>query len=513
MVYDGLVNPALMDHVRASAERVYAGKKRPPGGQALTQGEINRVLCEHARAGKRVVRLKGGDPLVFGRGAEECRELRNAGIRFEIVPGITAATGVTAYAGIPLTARNVASTVVFATGHEAAGKPSSDIDWEALARAGTVVLYMAWRTVADCCQRLMAAGRSAETPACAVYWGTTAAQKTVTSTLGELPGTIASAGLKPPVLVVVGEVVSMRSQLAWHEMRPLAGARVLVTRNVEQSRAFTGAITELGGEPVLMPVTRIAPAGDADRAVLDQVVAQLGAYDWILFTSANSVDRFFAELHARARDTRALGRALVACVGPATARAARAHGVVADVVPRHGNAEKLAGAVIAARKSPGGRAMQPADADSTSTRGRILLPRAAQGRDEAQIALRAAGFEVDVATVYHTEMVRSDDPTIRHGLSRLRAGDIDVMAFFAPSQVRALFDLLGPAAVEIVGSCRHVAAIGNTTKAALNRRGVDVHVVPSRPDAVVMAEELATFYHETQRAGRSDRARSNSEKA
>ena len=510
VVYDGLVNPVLLDLAPPGAERIYAGKKRAPGGAPLRQEEINRLLVKRALAGERVVRLKGGDPFVFGRGAEECRELLAAGVRFELVPGVTAATAVTAYAGIPLTARGVASTVAFATGHEAAGKPASDVDWEALARAGTVVLFMAWRTVADCCSRLLAAGRAPDTPAGAIYWGTTPSQQTVVSTLRDLPGAVQAAGLRPPVLVVVGEVVAMRGDLAWYETRPLFGARVLATRNAARSLSFVRAVAELGGQPVIMPVTRIAPpaesedpAGDRAReravAEIDRAIDEIGRYRWVLFSSANSVKRFFAELGARGLDTRALGNARVACVGPATARAAAERGIRPDVIPAHGDAKRLAEAVIAADSGP------------HEETGQVLLPRAARGRDEAVHALRAAGYEVSVLTVYRTEIVGADDPTIRHGLERLQGREIDAIAFFAPSQVRALFDILGPDAAAIVRACPIVAAIGNTTRAALTQRGVDVHVVPSSPDAEVLAHELAHYRIASQSRQRAEDQLSNQE--
>lgn len=478
LVYDGLVSAALVDLAPPGCERIYAGKKHAPDGSPLSQDEINQLLVDRAAAGRMVVRLKGGDSFVFGRGAEECMTLHDAGIGFEVVPGVTAATAVPAYAGIPLTARGLASTVAFATGHEADGKAASAIDWEALARAGTLVLFMSLKTMGQSCQSLIAAGRSAHTPAAAIYWGTTSAQRTVVATLGELPEAVERAGLKPPVLVVVGEVVGLRDALAWYERRPLFGARVLVPRSAEQAPRFAHLLAELGAEPVIMPVTRMAPP--ADDAAIERAVAALPGYAWLVFTSANAVARFFEELEARSLDARALAACRVASVGPATTAALAARGIRADVVPERGHGARLAAAMLA--RSDDARGM------------RVLLPRAERGRDEAALALGQAGAVVDVVPVYRTVPAPADDPAICRAVARLRAGAIDVLAAFAPSQVTALCELLGADATALLGACRVIAAIGDTTAAALTDRGLDVHVVASSPDAEILAREIAACY-------------------
>lgn len=484
VVYDGLVNAVLLDLASPECERIYGGKKHAPGGTPLTQEQISGLLVERAQAGKTVVRLKGGDPFVFGRGAEECEALAAAGVRFEIVPGVSAATAVTAYAGIPLTARNVSSTVAFATGHEAAGKPDSAVDWQALARAGTVVLFMAWRTARDCAQRLIAAGKPADTPAAAIYWGTTAAQHTVTAPLSALPDAIAAAGLKPPVLLVIGPVVELREQLRWYERRPLFGVRALITRGIERAGPFAHLLADLGAEPLALPVTRLVDAGDEAAAAVASAIARIADYDWIVLTSVNTVGRFVAALHAAELDARALGNARLACVGPATAAALADHGLRADIVPRRGDAVGVAEAIIAAS------AGQVAGTQ-------VLVPRAVHGRDEAINALRAAGAGVDVVHIYETAVTPADDPALGYGLERLRKRDIGVICFFAPSQVRALFELVGDDAAELIGACPIVAAIGNTTRRALQKRGVNVQVVPSKPHIDVLAAEVAFAYTST----------------
>lgn len=488
VVYDGLVHTALLDLTPPTCERIYAGKKHARTGAPLTQDQINAVLVEHGLAGKRVVRLKGGDPFVFGRGAEECQALYEAGIPFEVVPGVTAATAVPAYAGIPLTAREQTSTVAFATGHEAEGKELSAVDWQGLARSGTVVLFMAVRTAAACAEHLMAAGRDPETPAAAIYWGTTARQRTVIAPLHRLAAAIEEAGLRPPALLVIGAVVAQRPHLAWFERRPLFGAHVLVPRAPGQAAGFVQALAELGATPVIMPVTRIAPPADGERPAIDRALAS--SYDWTIFASANAVERFFVELRARGRDARALAGCRLACVGQATARALAEHGLLADLVPERGDATGVADAVIAAAGAP--------------MHGlRVLVPRATDGRDEAVDALRRAGAAVDAISIYRTETTPVADGGLQHGLDCLAQGAIDVLTFFAPSQVDALFEIAAAAGIDLVAvarACRAIAAIGSTTRAALERRGLAAHVVPDQPDAGLLADAIAAYCLETGRA-------------
>lgn len=498
VIYDGLANSRLLELTPPGCTRIYAGKKHAPDGTPLTQPGINELLVAQGRAGKRVVRLKGGDPFVFGRGAEECLALHAAGIRFEIVPGVSSATAVTAYAGIPLTARHMASMVTLATGHEDEDKPHSSVDWHALARSGTVVLFMAWRTAADCCTRLIEAGRAATTPAAAIQWGTTPAQRTVVATLADLPEAMARAAVKPPALLVVGDVVALRSELAWYETRPLFAARVLITRSAEQASDMVRTLAELGAEPITMPVSRIVPPAAADRPALDRALAQVRDYEWVIFTSANGVSRFFAELIGRGRDARVLGRARIGCVGAATASALAGHGLIADIVPARGDGETLARAIIDA---VGGAAGKPGGEPEITAAGpalagvRVLFPRAAEGREEAVHALAEAGAHVDIAPVYRSETVPASEPAVRRGLARLVAGEVDAIAFFAPSQVHALCELLGEAAGERLRACPLIACIGPTTAAALRAAGIEPELIASRPDAMVLAGELAAYYH------------------
>lgn len=480
VVYDGLVNDALLDLAPARCRCIYAGKKRATHGRPHTQAEINELLIEHARAGRRVVRLKGGDSFVFGRGAEECQALAAAGIDFEIVPGVTAATAVPAYAGIPLTARGVTSTVSFATGHEAAGKPETDVDWRALAHAGTIVLFMAVRTMRECCAQLMAAGKSGATPAAVTRWGTTTRQRSVFATLATLPEVAARAGIGPPALVIVGDVVHLRTALTWHERRPLAGARVALTRARDACGPLSDLIADLGGEAMPLPVTGIESLVAGPTPEADRLLGQLSSYAWLLLTSANAVNYFFDWLLDRDRDARALAGVRIACVGKATARALRARGLRADVVPERGHGQRVAEALIEATLE-----------DRAMTGARVLFPRALAGRPEAVDTLRAAGAQVDVLPVYRTvERTGADDPAMARAVRRLRAGQVQALGFFAPSQVEAFFHLLGDAAA-VIRACPIIGAIGRTTRAALTARGVDVHVVPSAPDGSLLVQAIA----------------------
>ncbi len=499
VIYDGLANPVLLDHAPPGAEKVYAGKKHSERGGPLTQGEINDLLIARARAGRSVVRLKGGDPFVFGRGGEEAEALAAAGVPFEVVPGVTAASAVPAYAGIPLTHRGLASTaVVLATGHDAEGKERA-IDWAAAARADTVVLFMAVKTLGEIAGRLIAAGRDAATPAAAIRWGTTAAQRTVVGTLGDIAARVDEAALKPPALVVIGEVVRLRERLAWFERRPLFGARVLVPRQREQARGFARALVALGAEPVICEVTRLE---EADRGALDAALAGLpGAYDWIAFASGNAAERTIESLLRAGRDARAFAGTRIAAVGEATAEALRRRGIAADLVPDQRDAAGLAAAILrestrikgTPSASSGAGGLIP-HASDISPPLRVLLPRAEEGREELAEALTAAGARVTAVAAYRTVPAPAAD--LEPILARLRAGEIDVLTFFAPSQIAAILGALGPdgGAAATLNRARSICAIGATTAAAAVAAGVRVDLVPPAPSADALAAALVAHY-------------------
>ena len=449
VVYDALVSPEIRD--RASRARmVYVGKR---GGQhSRTQEEINRLLVDLGRRHEVVVRLKGGDPFVFGRGGEEALALVEAGIAFEVVPGVTAGVAAPAYAGIPVTQRGTNSSVAFVTGHEDPEKDDSDLDWAHLARGvGTVVFYMGVGRLAENFRRMADAGRSPDTPAAAIEWGTYPRQRTVVGTMRTLPGLVREAGIGAPSIVVVGDVVALREQLAWFDRRPLSGRRVVVTRARAQASDFAARLQELGAEVVQLPTIRIEDAEDPEP--LRRAVEEVERFDWIVLTSANGVERFWDALSRSGRDARSLAAARVCAIGPATAAALERRGVRADVVPDEFVAEAAVEAIAAAGDLTGKR---------------VLIPRAAEARAVLPERLSALGAEVVEVAAYRTVQDGSGADAVRR---RLDAGEIDVVTFTASSTVRSFVDLVG----SDVGSAR-VASIGPVTSATVRELGMRVDV-------------------------------------
>ncbi|MBI4508049.1 MAG: uroporphyrinogen-III C-methyltransferase [Deltaproteobacteria bacterium] len=478
VIHDGLVHPALLDLIPPGSERIYAGKKHSELGLPLTQEEIAALLVEKAKGGRTVVRLKGGDPFIFGRGGEEADFLRTHGIPFEVVPGVTAATAVAAYAGIPLTHRDLATTVALAAGQEAEGKPSSSIDWAGLARVDTLVLFMAVKSLASCAAKLMAAGRAASTPVAVIRWGTTAGQRTLTGTLENISARVEAEGLRPPALVVIGNVVSLRDRLTWYEHRPLFGLRVLVPRAKEQAHGLACALSELGAEPIITEVTRVL---DGDLAGMERELRRFpGGFDWVAFASATAVDRTMGVLDRLGLDVRVLAGARVAVVGHATAAALRKHGLRADLVPDVQDGTGLASAIR--------------DVHGDFRGVRVLLPRAEGGREELAVDLEAHGAQVTTVAVYRTVPVPGAE--LAGLLHRLHSAEIEVLTFFAPSQVDAVSLALGQHAGEILSKARVIAAIGPTTANALRARGARVDLVPNAPSSEALASSLVTYFKE-----------------
>ncbi len=460
VVYDYLANPVLLRHARPEAERLYVGKQG--GGPRTEQQAINALIIERAKAGKSVARLKGGDPFVFGRGGEEAEELAAAGIPFEVVPGVTSAIAAPAYAGIPLTHRDHASSVVFVTGHEDPGKERSRIDWAALATGiDTLVFFMATRTLPEVVGRLLEHGRPPETPVAVVRWGTTPEQETVVGTLADIVEQVRERGIRPPALTVVGEVVRLRERLNWFEDKPLFGRRVVVTRAREQASEFAGALRELGAQAVEFPAIEIRPPESWDE--VDAAVDRLAGYDWMVFTSVNGVRFFVERLRAAGRDIRALGPARICAIGPATAAAIEALGLRVDVVPSEYRAEAVVEALDAAA-GPGG------------LRGRrVLIPRAAAARDVLPRELSARGALVDVVAAYRTTIPAEAAADVRQLLAE---GKIDAVTFTSSSTVRNFVEMLGREAAPALLARPTVAAIGPVTAETAARHGLRVDLVP-----------------------------------
>ena len=447
ILHDRLIPAEALEVARDDAEVVPVGKEG--GGQSTPQDEIERLMVERARAGAVVVRLKGGDPFVFGRGGEEAQALTDAGIPYEVVPGVTAGLAAPAYAGIPVTHRDLASAVALVTGHEDPTKPESALDWAALARfPGTLVFYMGVRRLAQIGERLVAEGRPAGEPAAIVARGTLADQQVVTATLGTLAQRAADAAVGAPAVTVVGEVAALAEALDWVAARPLNGRAVAVTRARAQASALAGRLRELGAEVVEAPTIRIAP--------LPGPAPELGDYDLVCLTSPNGAHLLFERLHAADRDARALAGATVAAIGPGTAAALREHGIEADVVPERAVAEAL---LEALRDVPVERA---------------LVARAAEARDVLPDGLRARGAHVDLLALYETVAEPLDDGA----LAAARAADY--VTFTSSSTVRFFLEAAGGEA-GLSGGTR-IVSIGPVTSAALREHGLEPHLEADRHD-------------------------------
>jgi uroporphyrinogen III methyltransferase/synthase len=465
VVYDALVHPAVLEHAPEGAQRYFVGKR---GGEAsATQESITNLVVELAGKHEVVVRLKGGDPFVFGRGGEEAEALVAAGIPFEVVPGVTAGVAGPAYAGIPVTHRGLAASVTFVTGHEDPAKERSDVDWTQLASVGgTVVFYMGVRRMADNLARLVERGRSPHTPAAVIEWATYPRQRTITATLGTIAEEAERAGVWPPALVVVGEVVGLRDRLSWFETRPLFGKRVLVTRARPQASDFAAQLEAFGAEVVQFPTIRITEPTDPEP--LRAAVKRVEGYDWIVFTSVNGAERFWREMRAAGRDARSLAGVHLCAIGPATAAALEMEGVRADLVPDRFVAEAVVEALAAEVELKGAR---------------VLLPRAEVAREVLPALLRRHGATVDDVAAYRTDPDTRESAQLR---DRLEAGEIDLVTFTSGSTVRNFVDAMGAS----MGGAR-VASIGPITSATARELGLEVaveateHTIPGLVRAIV----------------------------
>jgi uroporphyrinogen III methyltransferase/synthase len=450
IVYDRLIPATALDGARPDAELLYAGKEG--GGPSASQEEIEALLVKHGAAGRDVVRLKGGDPFVFGRGGEEAERLRAAGIAFEVVPGVTAGVAASAYAGIPVTHRDAASAVAFVTGHEdpakfGVGGAESSLDWAALARfPGTLVVYMGVRRLEAIARELMAGGRPGTEPAAVIQRGTLPDQRVVTGTLETIAETAAVAGVKAPAISLFGPVAALRSELHWFESRPLGGRTVAVTRARAQASGLAARLRDLGAAVIEAPAIRIqeieGPAPDPAR------------YDLICLTSPNGVRSLFDRLHRAGRDARAFGGARVAAIGPGTAATLRDHGLIADVVPERFVAEGLVEALADVPVS------------------RALIARAAHARDVLPDALRGRGAEVDVLELYETVAEPMSDR------QREAVAGADYVTFTSSSTVRYFFDALDGAVPERA----RLVSIGPVTSETLRDHGREPDVEATRHD-------------------------------
>lgn len=470
VLYDALVHPSLLRHVRADAEVVFVGKRA--GRVSERQANINAQLVEAALRGKRVARLKGGDPYLFGRGSEEAEALSAAGIPFEVVPGVASPMAASAYSGISLTHRDMASSVAYVTATESVEKDASAHDWSRLATATqTLVLFMGLRKLASLMERLITHGRDPNTPAAVVSCASLPTQRTIVGTVATIADKAQAEKLEMPALTIVGPVVSLREHLRWFESLPLFGKRVLITRPDGQSEEFAEALRDLGAEPVEVPTIRIAAA--TDGAPLARAIENLARYDWLVFTSVNGVRYFFAALDQSGADARKLARAQIAAIGPATANELKKYGLRADIVPDEYRGEAVAEAIR--RASP--------DLSGLS----VLLARAEVARDTLPNMLREAGATVDVVSSYRT--LEAAPENFAQIVERLRAHSIDIATFTSPSTVERLLAALG-SEVQLLERVT-LAAIGPITAKAMEARGLTPHVVASAYTAAGLVEALA----------------------
>jgi len=473
VVYDYLVSEELVAIAPASAELISAGK-RGRSESRLDQSEINALLIKYANAGKRVVRLKGGDPFIFGRGGEEAAALAAAGIQFEVIPGVTSAIAAPAFAGIPLTHREHGSFVAFITGHEDETKETQAVPWTELARAararGTLVLLMATANLDLHLARLMAGGMPAETPAAAIQWGATAAQKTVLATLGSLASEVARAGVGAPGTIVIGACAGLRDQLRWFEHRPLFGRRIAVTRSREASGPLALELGELGAEVIEFPTIETAPPDSFET--LDAAISRLGSFNWLVFTSAKGVESFLQRLFTLGGDIRDIGTASIAAIGPATAAAVERYGLRVSLVPGEYRAEAIADALGEDR-----------------IRGRrFLIPRAQTAREALPENLSSRGAaEVLIAPAYKT--IAPVNPRAALVKGRIDSATLDLIVFTSSSTAANFRAMVGDSAQSV-----KAAAIGPITAETASALGFDVVTTATTYTVGGLVEAIVNYF-------------------
>ena len=469
VVYDRLVDRRLLGHAPKGAELLHMGKR--PGEARDWQSDINELLVDRARDGKRVVRLKGGDPFIFGRGGEEVAALAEANVPFEVVPGITSAIGAPTYAGIPLTHRGVASSLTIVTGSESPDKEGGLVDWDLLAKSGgTLSLLMSWENLPAIVQALIDGGRDEDTPVAVVQWGTWSNQKTVVGPLASIAERARREGLSNPVVVVVGEVVNLRAVSRWFDNRPLFGKRVLVTRSRTQSADLVDLLERTGAEPVEVPTIEIQPVQDSRE--IDAELARLTEYDWVVFTSTNTVEQLFGRLDMVGRDTRQFHGSRVAAIGTATAGALSERGIVADLVSRESVSQSLVDGLSEQRVA--GRS--------------ILLPGAEVRPERLRRGLERLGADVREVTLYRTVVPSGAGERLAEALD---AG-IDVVTFTSSSTVTNLVALLGGDASRLEDA--RVACIGRVTAETARKAGLNVDIVAEDSTAGGLVDAIVGHY-------------------
>jgi uroporphyrinogen III methyltransferase/synthase len=474
VLFDQLANPTLLEYVSEDAEQLYVGKKA--GTHTVPQDKLNDRLVELARDGLRVVRLKGGDPFVFGRGGEEAEALADAGIRFEVIPGVTAAVAAPAYAGIPVTHRDWTSTFALVTGHEDPTKPQSGIDFAALARIGTIAFYMGVKNLAANCAGLVAAGLDPSTPAAVIHRGTWGDQRTVAGTVADIADRAAAAEIRPPALTIIGRVVGLRERLNWYECRPLFGQTVVVTRTRQQASVLSARLGDLGAMVYEAPTIELVAPEDPEA--VDAALARLGTYDWLVLTSVNGVDAMVQRLGALTLDARALGSVRLAAIGSATADRLREYFLDPEVVPDKFVAESLAAAL----------------AEYDLAAKRVLMLRADIARPALREALARCGATCDDIPIYRTARPASLPADI---VERLNTRAVDWITFTSSSTFSNFLELYGADALRTIADRTRLASIGPIASKTIRDAGftpaveASEHTIPGLVEAIRAAVDAA----------------------
>ncbi len=469
VIYDYLANKIFLSHCRPDAEIIYVGKKG--GDHTLAQEKINELIVAKVQEGKNVARLKGGDPYIFGRGAEEAEELLAAGLEFEIVPGVTSAVAGAAYAGIPLTHRKYASSVSLITGHEDPTKPDSAHNWPALATAAsTLCFYMGVKNLPFITSKLMEHGMSPDMPAALIRWGTTAKHQSWVSTVGEIAALALEKGIKAPSMLVIGEVVLLRDNLNWFEKLPLHGKGVVVTRAREQASGLKDTLERLGAACYEFPTITIEPL--QDYAPVHFAIEHLPVYDWVIFTSVNGVRHFWDQLAVVGKDARALGAAQVAAIGPATALELRQRGIEPDFIPEKYVAESVVQGLL----------------ELGIAGKRVLIPRAKVAREILPEELSKVAKQVDVLPVYETMLTQEDGQEI---IALLEQGRLHYLTFSSSSTVDNFFALVPADTLRpFVGRPLKICCIGPITAKTLGNYGFTPDIMPEEYTIPALVEAL-----------------------
>jgi len=465
VVYDFHLNAQVLNYINHTAEFIYAGKRG--GHHAMTQDEINRVLIERAKEGKIICRLKGGDPFIFGRGGEEAEALSREEIEFEVVPGISSAIAAPAYAGIPLTHRLYSSSLAVVPGYEDATKHESSIDWAKLATGvGTIVFLMTVKNIALVCQKLIENGRAPETPVAVIRWGTRSEQTTIVSNLKDISNLVKERDIKPPAVMVIGDVVKLRENLKWYEKKPLFGQRLLVTR--EHSGGFE-SLEELGAEIIEFPTIEIVPPDDWKE--LDKSIAKIESYNWLIFTSANGIKFFFKRFFEKDRDIRDLKGIKICAIGSKTASEVKKYGLKVDLIPEEFNAEGLIEAIIKVHSLKGVR---------------FLMPRAEVAREIFPEKIRELGGEIDTVTAYRAVKPETHGKRLKRFL---KEGKITIVTFTSAATFNNFLSIMGDDAHELLKEVA-IAVIGPVTAKAVEKTGLKVNIMPKQATIEALVEEI-----------------------